>query len=527
MKSKKESLRIEEKFEDELLDIVHDTIKIGKQALVFVNTKQRAEKTAETIAKNLKLKADDYENLAEQALNALPRPTKQCEKLAYCLKSGIAFHHSGLVAKQRHLIEENFRNGKIKVICCTPTLAFGVDLPAFRVVVRDLKRYSLRGMNWIPVLEVQQMFGRAGRPKYDDEGQAICFASSESEIRAIVEHFILGEPEDIYSKLAVEPVFRTYLLSLIATRITTTKSEIFDFFKKTFWAFQFGDFKRIEELINRNLNQLKKWGFVKSESEDFASALELSRNGDKEEKFAATLLGKRVAELYLDPLTAHYLVKNLLKQKDKTEFSLIQLCTHTLELRPYLTVKVREFEDYEELASKFEDQILEEIPNPYDEDYDDFLNAFKTALVFYDWMDEVDEELLLEKYSIRPGELHSKIEILDWLLYGCHEISIILKLKGVLNLINKTRLRLRYGVREELLPLLRIEGIGRVRARKLFNNNIKTIAELKKTPYSLLSKLLGEKTAMKIKEQIDENFKNTKDKENMPIKRFFEDFNDL
>lgn len=523
MRFKKETITIKAKFEDELLDIVYDTIRIGKQALVFVNTKQRAERTAELIAKNLKLKSEDYELLAEQALNALPRPTKQCEKLAYCLKSGIAFHHSGLVAKQRHLIEENFRKGIVKVICCTPTLAFGVDLPAFRVIVRDLKRYSARGMSWIPVLEVQQMFGRAGRPKYDNEGQAICFANSESEIRDLVEHFILGEPEDIYSKLAVEPVFRTYLLSLIATRITTTKSEIFDFFKKTFWAFQFGDFMRIEELINKNLNLLKKWDFIKIESEDFTSALEFS----KEEKFFATMLGKRVAELYLDPLTAHYLIKNLLKQKKKTEFSLIQLCTHTLELRPYLNVRMKEFEEYEQLVLDFEEEILEEIPNTYDEEYDDFLNAFKTALVFYDWMNEVDEEVLLEKYSIRPGELHSKIEVLDWLLYGCHELSVILKIKETLNLMNKTRLRLRYGVREELLPLLRIEGIGRVRARKLFNNNIKTIGELKKTPYSLLSKLLGEKTALKIKQQIDEDFKNTKDKENLPIKRFFEDFNDL
>ncbi|MEM2121075.1 MAG: helicase-related protein [Candidatus Woesearchaeota archaeon] len=523
MKIKKEVVKIEEKFEDNLLDIIYDTVKLGKQALVFVNTKQRAEKTAELIAKNLKLKSEQYKILSDEVLNVLPRPTKQCEKLAYCLKSGIAFHHSGLVAKQRHLIEENFRSGIIKVICCTPTLAFGVDLPAFRVIVRDLKRYSLRGMTWIPVLEVQQMFGRAGRPKYDSEGQAICFANSESEIRDLVEHFILGEPEEIYSKLAVEPVFRTYLLSLISTNITRTKSEIYDFFKKTFWAFQFGDFRKIEELINKNLVLLKKWDFITSDSDDFKTAFEFS----DEEKFRATLLGKRVAELYLDPLTARYLIKNLLKKKEKTEFSFLQLCTHTLELRPYLNVKVREFEDYEELLTKFQDEILEEIPNSYDEEYDDFLNAFKTAMVFYDWINEIDEEYLLEKYSIRPGELHSKIEILDWLLYACHEIAVILKLKSILTKINKTRLRLRYGVKEELLPLLKVEGIGRIRARKLYNNNIKTISDLKKTPYSILSKLLGEKTALKVKEQIDADFKNTKDKENIPIKRFLQDFEDL
>ena len=155
------------------LDLALDTLKLGKQALVFVNTKKSAEKTAEDIAKKVKAGSKELIELSEKALKALSSPTRQCERLGNCIKKGIAFHHAGLVAKQRELIEDNFRNGNIKIICATPTLAMGIDLPAFRTILKDLKRYGSRGMAYIPVLEYLQMAGRAGRPKFDKTGEAI------------------------------------------------------------------------------------------------------------------------------------------------------------------------------------------------------------------------------------------------------------------------------------------------------------------------------------------------------------------
>src|SRR3990167_7074642 len=109
------------------LDLALDTIKIGKQALVFANTKRSAEKTAEDIAKKVKTDNKKLIELSESVLKALSRPTKQCERLSNCIKKGIAFHHAGLVAKQRELIEDNFRSGLIKIICCTPTLCLSGD----------------------------------------------------------------------------------------------------------------------------------------------------------------------------------------------------------------------------------------------------------------------------------------------------------------------------------------------------------------------------------------------------------------
>src|SRR3990167_1973380 len=99
------------------LDLALDTMKLGKQALVFVNTKRSAEKTAEDISNKIKTNDEKLRELSENSLKALSKPTKQCERLAKCIKKGIAFHHAGLVSKQRALVEDSFRNGTIKIIC--------------------------------------------------------------------------------------------------------------------------------------------------------------------------------------------------------------------------------------------------------------------------------------------------------------------------------------------------------------------------------------------------------------------------
>ena len=182
-------VKIDEKTDNAVLDIALDTLKIGKQALVFASTKKSAEKTAEEISKKIKAENEALREIADGALNALSRPTKQCERLALCMKKGIAFHHAGLVEKQRSLIEDNFRKGAIKIICCTPTLAYGVDLPAYRAIIKDLKRYTLHGLAWIPVLDYMQMSGRAGRPNYDSEGQSITIAMTSNDKEKIEERY--------------------------------------------------------------------------------------------------------------------------------------------------------------------------------------------------------------------------------------------------------------------------------------------------------------------------------------------------
>jgi helicase len=487
------------------LDLTLDTIKIGKQALVFVNTKRSAEKTAEDIAKKIKTGNKKLTELSDNVLKALSSHTKQCERLSKCLKKGIAFHHAGLVAKQREIIEDNFRNGLIKIICATPTLAYGVDLPAFRAILKDLRRYGSRGLGYIPVLEYLQMSGRAGRPKFDKFGESIAVAVSENEKKKLYEKYVLGKPEDIYSKLAVEPVLRTYLLSLIAANFVNTRKSIIDFFGKTFWAFQFVDMNKLVLIIDKMLGLLEEWEFIHaSGKEDFKDA---DKIGD--ERIKATLMGKRVAELYIDPLTAYFFITCLRDASDRkiNEFSFLQMISHTLEIRPLLRVSIREQEKIEEEFVKRHELLLEKEPSMYEPEYEDFFNSIKTALMLNEWINEKTEEFLLEEFNIRPGELRSKLDIADWLLYASEEISRLMQFQYLNKEIVKLRLRLRYGVKEELLPLVKIKEIGRVRARKLYYNRIKDIGDVKKADLTKLTQILGSKVALNVKKQVGQETK--------------------
>ena len=495
------SIKLNDEFDSAVLNIALDTLKIGKQALIFVNTKKSAEKNAEEISKKINGDNEALKALADDALNSLSKPTKQCEKLAFCLGKGIAFHHAGLVEKQRNIIEENFRKGVVKIICCTPTLSYGVDLPAFRAIIKDLKRYTVYGLSWIPVLDYMQISGRAGRPNYDKEGQSIAIALTKSEKEKIEEKYLNGTPEDIYSKLAVEPVLRTYVLSLIAANFVTTKKQLFDFFDKTFYAHQFKDLRKLHSTISKVIGMLEEWEFIMSSGDDFSSANELENK-----RLKTTLIGKRVAELYIEPLTAYFIITCLRNASDKrvTAFSFLQMISHTLEIRPLLKVGIREYDKIQEAMLEYSDFLLENEPSMYEPEYEDFLNSVKTSMMFNQWVNEQDEEFLLEEYNIRPGELRTKLGIADWLLYTTEEISRIMHYQSLIKEIVKLRLRLKYGVKEELLPLVRLENIGRARARLLFRNRVRDIKDIKSVDLSTLVQLLGEKIALSVKKQLDQ-----------------------
>jgi len=493
------SIKLDDKLESPIINIALDTLKIEKQALIFVNTKRSAEKTAEEISKKMKGNNEALNLLGKEALNSLSSPTKQCERLAFCLKNGIAFHHAGLVDKQKNIIEENFRNGAIKIICCTPTLAYGVDLPAYRAIIKDMKRYTLHGLSWIPVLDYMQMSGRAGRPNYDHEGQSIVISLTKADKEKIEEKYLNGSPEEIYSKLAVEPVLRTYVLSLLAANFATTKEQLFEFFDKTFYSHQFKDLRKLHATIAKVINMLEEWEFIMGSGDEFLSANKL-----KEESLKVTLIGKRVAELYIDPLTANFIIACMRNASDKRihAFSFLQMISHTLEIRPLLKVGIREYDKTQEAMLEFGDFVLENEPSMYEPEYEEFLNSVKTALMFNHWINEQDEEFLLEECNIRPGELRAKLEKADWLLYATEEICKILHFQLLIKEIVKLRLRLRYGVKDELLPLIRLENIGRVRARALFRNRLRDIKDIKNADLSTLVQLLGEKIALSVKKQL-------------------------
>jgi helicase len=485
--------------------IIEDTINRGKQMLMFLSTRRYAEASAEKACKTVVrfLNKDEKEGLsriAQEIEGALSHPTKQCARLARCVRYGVAFHHAGLIAKQRTAIEDAFKAGSIKILTATPTLAFGVNLPAWRVLIRDAKRYTTYGMEFIPALEVQQMMGRAGRPSYDTEGEAIILGRSDNEAEELKERYINSEPEPIESKLAVEPVLRMHTLALIATEVTKSRSELLEFFKRTFFGFQCEDFGFVEKKLDKILRDLEKWEFVESGKDkstlksafgDFKPAWSLTENGN----LRATRVGKRVAELYIDPLSAWTIIKNLGQRTDIENLMTICDCA---ELHPLLRVRKGEWDEYADTVTSL--PIV--APEAWDVDYEEFLAKLKTSLLIQAWMDEVHEDAILERFGMPPGELYNKKLSAEWILYAGRELALVLGRKPIANSWNKLVLRVQHGVRAELLELVQLRGIGRVRARLLWQNKIKGIADIKRVPEDTLAKIVGVKIAKSLKEEI-------------------------
>ena len=152
------------------LDIAEPHIREEGQALVFVSSRQDAMRAAakardEIAERDIPMGARgdyDFHNVAKELSN---------DNLRKGVPDGVAFHHAGLAKDDRNKVEQWFKEGKIQLLFSTSTLAWGVNLPARCVVIRDTKYHDpLEGEVDISPLDILQMLGRAGRPGYDDVG---------------------------------------------------------------------------------------------------------------------------------------------------------------------------------------------------------------------------------------------------------------------------------------------------------------------------------------------------------------------
>jgi len=136
--------------------------------------------------------------------------------------------------------------------------------------------------------------------------------------------------------------------------------------------------------------------------------------------------------------------------------------------------------------------------------YEEFLGEAKLAWVLDAWVEEISEDETIERFRVQPGDLYRLIETARWLLYASHELATLFGHKDMLPRLAELMERAEKGVKTELLPLVRLEGIGRARARVLYNAGLKGIDDLKRAPLEKLTSLplIGPKLAKKIKDQV-------------------------
>lgn len=86
-----------------------------------------------------------------------------------------------MLRSDRNLVEKVFHDGNARVLVCTATLAWGVNLPAHAVVIKGTEIYDAKHGAFVDIgiLDVLQIFGRAGRPQFDKSGHGTIITSHE------------------------------------------------------------------------------------------------------------------------------------------------------------------------------------------------------------------------------------------------------------------------------------------------------------------------------------------------------------
>jgi helicase len=469
------------RFDD--LNLCLDTVAEGGQCLVFVSSRRNAEAFAKRAAGAL--------NRASPALSASARDltelaeTEMDRALAGCVERGAAFHHAGLRREQRRIVEEGFRAGEIRCIASTPTLAAGLNLPARRVVIRDYLRYRAgEGMAPIPVREYHQMAGRAGRPRLDPYGEAVLIAKDRRAVQDLTCAYIEASPEDVHSRCGSPQAICTHILSLIATGFAGTREEVMGFLDRTFYVHENRDRSRLEEVVDRALSFLERAEMV-------------VRLGNS---LSATELGDLVSRLYLDPRSAEAITGCLARVEEFTGIGLLHLLCSTPDM---LTLYLRQADLrlLERYLYEHEDLLWLPLPSLGDEECETYYRALKTALVLSDWTEELGDAMICERYGINPGDIYSLVESVQWLVHAVARLSsrFASHLAGPLR---DMEIRVRSGVKAELLPLVALRGIGRVRARRLFNNGIAGPEGIREAGIDRVASIIGRGIAEQVFAQL-------------------------
>ena len=461
------------KSDREIVERVLAEVKNGSQILVFVNTKRGAASFARKIAAQLQMESEGLNALAEKVDIGV-------DDLAEIVRCGVAYHNSWLHPEQRRAIEDSFRNRILKVICCTPTLAMGVSLPAKVVLIRNYKFFTFgRGIEPMPLFWVKQVFGRAGRPEHDAYGTGIIVARNEDAFEEIQNVYIQGELERIESQFSAETMTEQILATIVGG--ARRMEQILDFLNSTFYAYQnSGDMGFVRVELDDILVDLERKGFI-------------ALDGDA---IRPTPFGTLSSRLYLSTNSALELRDGIraLSEMEKegraniSDFDLLLLLCKCEEIIP-LNVK-----DAMEIACNLSDN-LEWVYSG--------AQALGSAIVTHAWIEEHTYFELKDQFGAYPGEIHNNIYGLGWMAYAGSRIAEYLRDEKTYARLRALHDRIKQGVKPELLGLVAIKGVGRVIARGLYSAGFRTPRDVAKASLMRLEKVpgVGAKRAAKLKEE--------------------------
>jgi helicase len=254
-----------------------------------------------------------------------------------------------------------------------------------------------------------------------------------------------------------------------------SSGEILDIFKRTLLYIQGGD-KFLRRTIPFLLDSLKEAGFLQE-----------VRNS-----YRATSLGRRISELYIDTSSAQMMIEALDELNKRYKVEDVELpVLHLLCMLPDMP-KVYGRGRAELLREAIEelDPLIPMEESPISSP-SELLQVMRGALSLKMWISGQSDGEIEEKLGVEPGDLRNLAENGEWLCYSFSEISKLFGEKELSEWLRILSMRIRYGVPEELLSLVILKGVGRVRAKLLYEAGYRTVRDIAEAEPEQLERIVG------------------------------------
>lgn len=406
---------------------------LSKQTLIF---RTRVDDTA-TTARNLAhvMPAEPVAPEVRSQIGEL-EDTRVSDFLNQWIDKRVAYHNAGLSLEERSLIERLFREGVIRVLVTTSTLAAGVNMPADVVILLDYKRYEFsRGTSVpIPVGEYKNSVGRAGRLGISTKGHSYLVVDNPNETRSVGSHYLLGQAGHVRSAMPSASDLGALALGLLSLRLIENEDDFKDSIRH---SFAFKHYFQNEDERGRFLTQ-----FTEALGELEANKLTFRDSGG----LAVTDLGAVAASSHMSLKSFYRLLEALIDPEMKAD--------RVSDLLPLLC-QVEEFRTI----------------RPYD--------AEDRAAVLQDWITGKAMAQIIEthsgQYELGSGHVRRIGETAAWMLNAAARIAeipgLLSESETISKEISELAQRCKFGVPTEIVQIAGLQVLHRSELNLLVDNS--------------------------------------------------------
>jgi helicase len=357
-----------------LVDEVTSCVQGGGKSLVFVQSRRRAKE----LAKMLK----------EEGFRA-------------------RHHHAGLMHHERKLVETGFRGDELDVLVSTSTTEMGLNLPVRKVILYDMQRFNGSDYEDLPVINVWQRAGRAGRPGLDDNGEAVMFFPSWLKVQKGYDD---GDFEPIISSLRKMPFLAEQIVAEVSSGMARTRNQLQEVFRTSLAARQ-GNLPTVDKVLCQMI--------------DAGMILEVSDEEGKT-RLKATKLGRAACRHLLSPSSILLMKSVSDKVPDLAFFDMLLVVVSTIDCTPVLLVNFEELGELSRLLSREKSYLLKEGLDEAAEVLSDkgkrLLSSIKMALVLRAWTRTGDTDVVADSLTCGGFEVQSLVESAERLLLAMREV---------------------------------------------------------------------------------------------------------